>query len=85
MFDFRWNYRKTTDRERAYVLLSEVAGKRLTYRFSALMTKKSIKSMMNRGIEPRLDTPPLGADFGGTRAIQLQFRLAQSSVVLRKR
>ena len=31
-FDFRWNYRKTTDRERADALLGEVAGKRLTYR-----------------------------------------------------
>ncbi|MDI1253982.1 IS1595 family transposase [Thermomonas sp.] len=31
-FDFRWNYRKTTDKERADVLLSNVTGKRLQYR-----------------------------------------------------
>jgi len=31
-FDFRWNYRKTTDRERADALLTGVGGKRLQYR-----------------------------------------------------
>lgn len=31
-FDFRWNHRKTTDKERADALLSSVAGKRLQYR-----------------------------------------------------
>jgi hypothetical protein len=31
-FDFRWNHRKTTDKERAETLLSGVAGKRLQYR-----------------------------------------------------
>jgi transposase-like protein len=31
-FDFRWNNRKTTDGERADALLSQVHGKRLTYR-----------------------------------------------------
>lgn len=31
-FDFRWNHRKVTDRERADSLLSAVAGKRLMYR-----------------------------------------------------
>ena len=31
-FDFRWNLRKTTDKERAEALLSNVAGKRLQYR-----------------------------------------------------
>ena len=31
-FDFRWNNRKTTDRERADALLGQVGGKRLTYR-----------------------------------------------------
>lgn len=33
-FDFRWNQRKTTDAERAAILLGSVAGKRLTYRDS---------------------------------------------------
>lgn len=31
-FDYRWNNRKTTDKERSDTLLSSVAGKRLTYR-----------------------------------------------------
>jgi transposase-like protein len=31
-FDFRWNHRKTTDRERSDTLLSQVGGKRLQYR-----------------------------------------------------
>ncbi len=31
-FDFRWNHRKTTDKERADALLSGVSGKRLQYR-----------------------------------------------------
>lgn len=30
-FDFRWNHRKTTDKDRADSLLQQVAGKRLTY------------------------------------------------------
>lgn len=30
-FDFRWNHRKTTDRERSDKLLTEISGKRLTY------------------------------------------------------
>lgn len=30
-FDFRWNHRKTTDRERSDTLLQSIAGKRLTY------------------------------------------------------
>ena len=30
-FDFRWNHRKTTDRERSDILLQSIAGKRLTY------------------------------------------------------
>lgn len=30
-FDYRWNHRKTTDKERADALLSQVHGKRLTY------------------------------------------------------
>jgi transposase-like protein len=30
-FDYRWNHRKTTDKERSDTLLSQVAGKRLTY------------------------------------------------------
>lgn len=30
-FDFRWNHRKATDRERASILLQSIAGKRLTY------------------------------------------------------
>jgi hypothetical protein len=29
-FDFRWDHRKTTDRERSDKLLTEIAGKRLT-------------------------------------------------------
>lgn len=32
-FDFRWNNRKTTDRERSDKLLTEIAGKRLTYAY----------------------------------------------------
>lgn len=31
-FDFRWNYRKTTDKERSDALLTGVGGKRLQYR-----------------------------------------------------
>lgn len=31
-FDFRWNHRKTTDKERADALLTGVGGKRLQYR-----------------------------------------------------
>lgn len=31
-FDFRWNHRKTTDMQRAAALLSQIGGKRLTYR-----------------------------------------------------
>jgi transposase-like protein len=31
-FDFRWNHRKVTDKERAATLLQSIAGKRLTYR-----------------------------------------------------
>lgn len=31
-FDFRWNHRKVTDRERSDTLLQAVSGKRLTYR-----------------------------------------------------
>ena len=31
-FDFRWNNRKTTDKERSDLLLSKVGGKRLQYR-----------------------------------------------------
>ena len=34
-FDFRWNNRKTTDAERSACLLTNVAGKRLTYRGSS--------------------------------------------------
>lgn len=30
-FDFRWNHRKVTDRERSDTLLQSIAGKRLTY------------------------------------------------------
>ena len=30
-FDFRWNHRKTTDRERSDTLLQSIAGRRLTY------------------------------------------------------
>jgi transposase-like protein len=30
-FDYRWNHRKTTDKERADVLLQQLTGKRLTY------------------------------------------------------
>lgn len=30
-FDFRWNNRKVTDRERSDTLLQSIAGKRLTY------------------------------------------------------
>ena len=30
-FDFRWNYRKTTDKERSDALLTGVGGKRLQY------------------------------------------------------
>lgn len=30
-FDFRWNHRKATDRERSDTLLQSIAGKRLTY------------------------------------------------------
>lgn len=33
-FDFRWNNRKISDADRANILLSRVAGKRLTYRDS---------------------------------------------------
>lgn len=31
-FDFRWNNKETTDGERAVVLVSQIGGKRLTYR-----------------------------------------------------
>ncbi|MGB0221444.1 MAG: IS1595 family transposase [Sinimarinibacterium flocculans] len=31
-FDFRWNHRKSKDADRAAALLSQIAGKRLTYR-----------------------------------------------------
>ena len=31
-FDFRWNHRKTTDVQRSGALLSQVGGKRLTYK-----------------------------------------------------
>ncbi|MEO6688141.1 MAG: IS1595 family transposase [Dokdonella sp.] len=30
-FDYRWNHRKTTDKERSDALLQQVSGKRLTY------------------------------------------------------
>ncbi len=30
-FDFRWNHRKVTDRERSDTLLQSIAGKRLQY------------------------------------------------------
>jgi len=30
-FDFRWNHRKTTDRQRSDALLQSISGKRLTY------------------------------------------------------
>lgn len=30
-FDFRWNHRKVTDRERSDTLLQSIAGKRLAY------------------------------------------------------
>jgi hypothetical protein len=31
-FDYRWNNRKTSDKQRSDKLLTKVAGKRLTYR-----------------------------------------------------
>ena len=34
-FDFRWNHRKETDRERSDHLLMQLSGKRLTYRVGA--------------------------------------------------
>ena len=30
-FDYRWNHRKVSDRERSDALLSQIHGKRLTY------------------------------------------------------
>jgi transposase-like protein len=35
-FDYRWNHRKVTDRERSDTLLTKVTGKRLMYRHTSL-------------------------------------------------